>query len=179
MKRIMWLVLAVAVLAPTAGFAQIACSREGLQGVVDLYIAAQTKGDTSGLPLAMGLGYMENAAPANITNGLIKTPMKIDHQRSLLDTTTCQTFTEVIVTNKEHPYVLGTRLRVNHDKIAEIEILWTTTGYWLFNADAYLEGIERLAALGVTWVQAHVPGDSVAQAVDAMERFGKTVIAAL
>ena len=32
--------------------------------------------------------------------------------------------------------MLGTRLRVNHDKIAEIEILWTTTGYWLFNADA-------------------------------------------
>jgi hypothetical protein len=35
--------------------------------------------------------------------------------------------------------VLGTRLRVNRDKIAEIEILWTTTGYWLFNADAYLK----------------------------------------
>jgi hypothetical protein len=45
----------------------------------------------------------------------------------------------VIVTNKENPYVLGTRLRVNHDKIAEIEILWTTTGYWLFNADTYLQ----------------------------------------
>jgi hypothetical protein len=45
----------------------------------------------------------------------------------------------VIVTNKEKPYVLGTRLRVNRDKIAEIEILWTTTGYWLFNADAYLK----------------------------------------
>jgi hypothetical protein len=141
MKRItlMWIVLTVAVLAPTAVFAQISCSREGLQRAVDLYIAAQAKGDTSGLPLAMGLGYMENAAPANITNGLIKTAMKIDHQRSLLDTSTCQTFTEVIVTDKEHPYVLGTRLRVNHDKIAEIEILWTTTGYWLFNADTYLQ----------------------------------------
>jgi hypothetical protein len=45
----------------------------------------------------------------------------------------------VIVTNKEKPYVLGTRLRVNHNKIAEIEILWTTTGYWLFNADTYLQ----------------------------------------
>ena len=65
--------------------------------------------------------------------------MGIDHTRSLLDTTTCQTFTEVIVTNKEKPYILGTRLRVNHDKIAEIEILWTTTGYWLFNADNYLK----------------------------------------
>jgi len=91
------------------------------------------------MPLATGLGYVENVERVDINNGLIKTPMKIDHHRSLIDPTTCQTFTEVIVTNKEKPYVLGTRLRVNRDKIAEIEILWTTTGYWLFNADAYLK----------------------------------------
>src|SRR4030095_5112498 len=141
MKRItlMCLVLAGGLLAPTAGFAQISCSREGLQRAVDLYITAQTKGGPSGMPLATGLGYMENVARADINNGLIKTPMKIDHHRSLIDTATCQTYTEVIVTNKEKPYVLGTRLRVNHDKIAEIEILWTTTGYWLFNADNYLK----------------------------------------
>jgi hypothetical protein len=141
MKRmtLIWIVLTGALLAPTDGLAQISCSREGLQRAVDLYIAAQTKGDTSAMPLARGLGYMENVAPADINTGLIKTPMKIDHHRSLLDTDTCQTFTEVIVTNKEKPYVLGTRLRVNHDKIAEIEILWTTTGYWLFNADSYLK----------------------------------------
>lgn len=65
--------------------------------------------------------------------------MTIDHHRSLIDPSTCQTFTEVIVANKQNPYVLGTRLRVNRDKIAEIETLWTTTGYWLFNADAYLK----------------------------------------
>jgi hypothetical protein len=137
--RIIWIVLIGALLAPTAGFAQISCSREGLQRAVDLYIDAQTKGDTSGLLLATGLGYMENVAPADINNGLIKTPMKIDFHRSLLDTATCQSFTEVIVTDKEHPYVLGTRLRVNHDKIAEIEIIWETTGYWGFNADNYLK----------------------------------------
>jgi hypothetical protein len=130
-------VLTGVLLAPTAGFAQISCSREGLQRAVDLYIAAQTKGDTSGLPLATGLGYMENVAPFDINKGLIKTPMKIDHQRSLIDTSTCQTYTESIVTDKEHPYVFGTRLRINHDKIAEIEIIWTTTGYWGFSADAY------------------------------------------
>jgi hypothetical protein len=65
--------------------------------------------------------------------------MKIDFHRSLIDTATCQTFTEVIVTDKAKPYVLGTRLRVNRDKIAEIEIIWETTGHWLFNADAYLK----------------------------------------
>jgi len=133
------LVLAGATLTPTAGFAQISCSRDGLQRAVDLYIAAQTTGDTSALPLAPGLGYVENHAPVALASGLIKTAMKIDHHRSLLDPSTCQTFTEVIVTNKEKPYVLGTRLRVNRDKIAEVEILWTTTGYWLFNADNYLK----------------------------------------
>jgi hypothetical protein len=135
----MLIVLAIALFVPAAGFAQISCSREGLQNAVDLYIAAQTKGDTSGLPLAQGLGYMENVAPADISNGLIKTPMKIDFSRSLLDTASCQTFTEVIVTDKEKPYVLGTRMRVNHDKIAEIEIIWETKGYWGFNVDNYLK----------------------------------------
>ena len=141
MKRItlMCLVLAGVLLAPSAGFAQVSCSREGLQNAVDLYINAQTKGDTSGMPLAMGLGYMENVAPADINTGIIKKALKIDHKRSLLDTSNCQTFTEAIVTNKAEPYVLGTRLRINRDKIAEIEILWTTTGYWLFDADAYLK----------------------------------------
>jgi hypothetical protein len=141
MKRLtfMGIVLTGVLLAPTVGFAQVSCSREGLQRAVDLYIAAQTAGDRSSLPLAAGVGYMENVAPADITTGLINTPMAIDHHRSLLDPSTCQTFTEAIVTDEQNPHVLGTRLRVNHDKIAEIEILWTTTGYWLFNADNYLQ----------------------------------------
>lgn len=135
-----WIALSGAMLAPAIGFAQgeISCTRGGLQRAVDLYIDAQTKGDVSGLPLAAGVGYIENMAPADIRQGLINTAMKIDHHRSLLDEDSCQTFTEVIVTDEENPYVLGTRLRVNHDKIAELEILWTSTGYWLFDADAYL-----------------------------------------
>ena len=74
MKRIalVGIVCTGALLAPAAGFAQVSCSRDGLQRAADLYIAAQTKGDTSGMPLAMGLGYMENVALANINEGLIK-----------------------------------------------------------------------------------------------------------
>ncbi len=131
--------LAGALLAPAVGYAQISCTREGLKAAADLYIAAQTKGDISGLPLAKGLGYVENFKALNVNEGLIKTPMKIDHQRSLLDTSTCQTFTEVIVSDKANPYALGTRLRVNHGLIAEIEMMWTTTGYWGFNVDNYLK----------------------------------------
>jgi hypothetical protein len=128
-----------ALVIPALSRAGVSCTREGLQQAVDLYLTAQTKGDISGLPLAKGVGYSENIAPADIHTGFITKPMKIDHERSILDTATCQTFTEVIVTDKAAPYVFGTRLRVNHDKIVEIEILWTTTGYWLFNAEAYLK----------------------------------------
>jgi len=104
-----------------------------------MYIEAQTKGDMSGLPLAQGVGYWENNERTDINKGFIKKPLTINFHRSLLDTDSCQTFTEVIVTDKNAPYVLGTRMRINHGKIAEVEILWTTTGYWLFNADAYLK----------------------------------------
>jgi hypothetical protein len=134
-----WIALAGALLAPAVSYAQVSCTREGLKAAVDLYIAAQTKGDTAGLPLAKGLGYIENFKSMNIDEGLIRKAMKIDHNRSLLDTSTCQTFTEVIVSDKANPYALGTRLRVNHGLIAEIEMMWTTTGYWGFNVDNYLK----------------------------------------
>lgn len=131
--------LSVAMLVPAVVSAQVSCVRGGLQNAVDLYIEAQTTGDLSGLPLASGLGYWENEARIDIADGLINTAFEIDHHMSLLDEDSCQTFTEIIVADENDPYVLGTRMRINHDKIAEIEILWTTTGYWLFDADAYLE----------------------------------------
>ena len=46
-----------------------------------------------------------------------------------------------------------------------------------FNADAYLSGVEKLAALGVTWLQVGLPGDSLAHALETIERFGKLVVA--
>jgi hypothetical protein len=134
------ILLSAALLAPAAGFAaDVSCTRDSLKAAADLYIAAQTKGDTSGLPLAKGLGYVENFKAMNIDEGLIKKAMKIDHSRSLLDTATCQTYTEVMVSDKGAPYALGTRLRVNHGLIAEIEMMWTTTGYWGFNIDNFLK----------------------------------------
>jgi len=123
---------------PVLAHAQVSCTRGGLKRATDLYIEAQTEGDISNLPLAPSTGYWENEELMNIDDGLINKSMNINHHRSIYDTDSCQSFTEVIVTDKDEPYVLGTRMRVNHDKIAEIEIIWTTTGYWLFDAEAYL-----------------------------------------
>jgi probable F420-dependent oxidoreductase len=45
-----------------------------------------------------------------------------------------------------------------------------------FNAEAFLDGAEKLESLGVTWVQVQVPGDSLAHAVETIEKFGSLVI---
>jgi len=139
--KFLTIALVVAVITPAGALAQKqrSCSRDGLKRMVDLYVAAQTKGDTSGMPLAQGYLYMENMAIADINKSIVKKPLKIDFHRSVYDTATCQTFTEVIVTNKAEPYVIGTRLRVVLDKVSELETIWTTTGHWLFNAEAYLK----------------------------------------
>jgi len=141
MSRILckWIVLSALLFAPAASFAQVNCTRDGLQAAADLYIGAQSKGDPSGMPLANGLAYIENMQVVDIKSGVIEKPLKIDFHRTLIDPATCQTFTEVIVTDKTHPYVIGTRLRINHDKIAEIESLVTQEGDWLFNADNYFK----------------------------------------
>ena len=48
-----------------------------------------------------------------------------------------------------------------------------------FDAEAHLEGIARLAELGVTWIQVGVPGDSPDAAVETIERYGELVISAV
>ncbi|MBX7430824.1 LLM class F420-dependent oxidoreductase [Mycobacterium sp. Y57] len=45
-----------------------------------------------------------------------------------------------------------------------------------FDADAFLAGTAALEDVGVTWVQVLVPGDSLAHALEAIERFGTEVI---
>ena len=47
-----------------------------------------------------------------------------------------------------------------------------------FNADAYLAGLEKLAGVGVTWVQVGLPGDSLTHVLETIARFGETVISA-
>ncbi|MEP6962084.1 MAG: hypothetical protein ABI995_08395, partial [Acidobacteriota bacterium] len=87
-----WIALSGALLAPATSYAQVACTRSGLQAAADLYVAAQGEGDPSGLPLAMGLAYIENLQVVDIKTGVIQKPMKIDHSRTLIDQTACQTF---------------------------------------------------------------------------------------
>ena len=117
----------------------VSCQRGGLQHAVKLYLQGQAKGDYSELPLANGLGYWENMKAADIKTGFLTKKLVIDKTVNLYDDQSCQTYTEIFVTDKAEPYVAGVRMRINHDKIAEIEIITTTTGDWGFNVDNFLK----------------------------------------
>lgn len=121
--------------------AQVDCSRPGLQAAVDSYIAAQSAGDASLMPLADPVSYEEQMAPADIATGVLTTPLAIDYHHSLLDTELCETFTEVVVTDPAHPYVLGVHMGVGEDAITSISTLVTDEDDWIFSAQRFYNGI--------------------------------------
>lgn len=115
------------------------CTRASLQETVDVYLDALKRGDSSLMPLAAQSKYIENRAEIPFGEGIWKTPVTADFSRSLLDTDSCETFTEIIHTSSDHPYVIGTRLKVTGDTISEVESLVSDKGDWLFNAGDYLK----------------------------------------
>jgi hypothetical protein len=119
--------------------AQAGCTRSMLQAAADSYITAQTAGDLSKISLAPKVKYSENMKETTQDKGLWNTALPIAHHRSIYDVGRCMTFSEVIVTEGGHPYVLGTRLKVNDGKVSEIDSLVTDQGDWLFNAQDYLK----------------------------------------
>ena len=65
---------------------------------------------------------------------------------------------------------------------AELDVSFTTLAGGSptdddFNPEAHLEALVDLADLGVTWCSAPIPGDSLSRALEALHRYGESVIA--
>jgi len=124
-------------LATAPAKAQEGCTRTSLQLAADSYVAAQRIGDTAGMNLAPGLSYLEhrtNSQLTDIAKGLLGKALKVDFSRSVLDTQNCESFTEVIVADPAHAYVLGTRLKLAGEHVSEIETYVSDADDWLFDA---------------------------------------------
>jgi hypothetical protein len=115
------------------------CTRASLQAAVDTYVEAQKSGDAKRMTFAEKAKYLENMSAVEPTAGLWNTALPIAYTNSILDSRRCKTFTEVIVTEGGHQYVIGTRLYVDSGKITRIDSLVTDKGDWLFNANNYLK----------------------------------------
>jgi hypothetical protein len=115
------------------------CTRATLIAAVDGYLAAQKSGNAGTIAFAGKATYLENMAAIEPAKGLWNKALPIAHTRSFYDAKRCKTFTEIVVTEGGHPYVIGTRLYVDAGKVTRIDSMVTDEGDWLFNANAYLK----------------------------------------
>src|SRR6185369_16411227 len=124
---------------PPAAPAKATCTRASLEAAVESYLAAQKSGDSKKMAFAGKVKYLENMGEVAADKGLWNTALPIAFSRSLYDKDRCRTFSEVIVTEGSHQYVVGTRLSVDNGKITAIDSLVSDKGDWLFNTNAYLK----------------------------------------
>lgn len=123
----------------SAAAPQNSCTRAGLQEKVDAYVDALKKGSISSMTLAPQAKYVENRKEMPFNEGVWRKPLIVDFSRSFLDVESCETYSEIISATGSHPYVIGTRLKIENNRIAEVEALVTDEDDWLFNADVYLK----------------------------------------
>jgi len=115
------------------------CTMDQLKAATDAYVAAQKSGKIDALPLDPKAHFLENMNTIEKSAGLWNTALPIAHAMSLHDPLRCKTFTELVVTQGGHPYVVGTRLYLSHGKVIRVDSIVTRPGDWLFNANAYLK----------------------------------------
>jgi hypothetical protein len=134
-------IVCMAILLSSTAFlrAQTECTRSMLQAAANSYIEAQKAGSLAKMSLAPKVKYQENMSEIDKGKGLWNTPLPIALHHSMYDVERCKTFSEVVVTEGGHPYVIGTRLTVKNGQVTEIDSLVTEKKDWLFNADKYLK----------------------------------------
>jgi len=147
------------------------CTRAELKAATDAYVEAQRKGNMSALPLDPKAHFLENMATIDRDRGLWNTPLPIANAMSFHDDKRCKSFTEVIVTEGGHPYVIGTRLYLHQGKIIRIDSLVTDKGDWLFNANAYLKYTRQEDWSDLFKYQKSAPGGMIAGANAYLDAF--------
>jgi hypothetical protein len=108
----------------TAAIAQTsgqACTRENLKAMTDKYLAALEAHDPSSLPLASGVRYTENGMVVDVGKGLWETAGKLMFKRGMVDAQKCGTHTQTIIEEDGKPMLYGFRLKIDNQKISEIE----------------------------------------------------------
>jgi hypothetical protein len=117
------------------------CTRDILQGTADDYIAAQETATPIKMHMGLWVNYTEQLADATMSAGVLSKPMKVDFHRELLDTQGCAVFSEVVIADPAHPYVIGTFIQngggpgiVGPDVVGGIaSVVTDKANGWLFN----------------------------------------------
>jgi hypothetical protein len=132
-------ILGAVLLSPTV---LAECNQKLLYQWASNYIDAQRTGFPGHLNgTSDNFVYNENNRTMDLTAGVGRYKLRIDHNRTIADTVSCATYTEIISTDPSHPYVIGTQIR--HDPsdmtVYLMDSIVSTTGSWLFNSTKTLQ----------------------------------------
>jgi len=124
----------IALLGALAPIVAAVCTLQNLQDASTAYLSSVESGTPSAA--ISKATYKENNKAADITKGLLSQAMKIDHNKTLFDTTLCATYSELIITDPKAPYVIGTQVHLDSTgAVALVDTIVTTTGDWQFKYD--------------------------------------------
>jgi hypothetical protein len=121
-----------------ATIASAECDYTYLSDMAGAYLDAQSKGLPSELyTLTPNFTYTEQFITKPLNSSILTTPLNITSSRTFQDPKLCTSFTQAIVNDATHPYVIGTRVSADGLYITKIETLVSDAGDWLFNATGY------------------------------------------
>jgi hypothetical protein len=118
-------------------FSSAECTRESLLTTANTYLSAQISGSLTSLPLSTtNFTYRENNKIIDLKKGILSTPLKVSFNRSTADTTSCASYTNLIVTTGSKPYVISTQIRhaMNSTDVVMIDSIVATSKDLFFNA---------------------------------------------
>jgi hypothetical protein len=115
--------------AGSGGTGTSACTRELLKSTLDAYFTALAKHDASMLPVATNVKFTENGKVSKLgEDGLWKTAGAVKYTQSALDIEACQSGTHAVVPDGTKDIPVAVRLRLQDQKIAEIETIAVRQG---------------------------------------------------
>jgi hypothetical protein len=122
----------------SGGQASGACTRDALQAAAKSVADALAAKDTSKMPLDGNATYNENFKASDFSKGIWQQAHTVAFQRDFLDVDSCETFSEIIITEGT-PYVLGVRLSLTGGKVSAVNALVSDKDDWQFDAANYLK----------------------------------------
>jgi hypothetical protein len=126
-----------------SGGAGTGCGREAQAAILDSYLKALVKHDPAGVPIADTVKYTENTKAVTVGEGLWKNAGEPKLVRSLFDTETCNSVTQVVLPEGGKDSVMSLRLKLDSGKISEIEAIITRQGDFLFSAEGYAKSVDQ------------------------------------
>lgn len=162
MLRIMAAATLACVAVPAAAQAErvpIPCERACMEDLAGRFLAAMAARDASTLPLAEGARYTENGQAMGFDNGLWQTASKVGAYRHVFaDPASGQLGLFATMDENGRGMTMGTRIRLEHGLISEVELVTYRTGSGPAWNDAGYAQLEEMKTPKALWTDPVPPG---------------------